>query len=127
VIAPKDKTASLCTKLEYFANEIGLLLSKYSPDVVIIEETYLKNVLTLKKLLQYVNIVLEMSCRILGIEPVFISPNTVRSNFKVKTKEEAYVYVVKKYKSKFKNSTFKKDNDITDSIIMGLYYIEKGK
>jgi len=127
IIAPKDTKASLCEKLGEFGSAAALLLGKYEPKQVVIEETYLKNVKTLKKLNQYVTIVQCACCEILGVEPAFVGPTSVRKHFKIKDKRAAYKYVVKKYKTKFKKSTFKKDNDISDSILQGLYFIEKEK
>jgi len=121
------KDYSTCQKLLIFKKDVEQLLTKYKPSVVIIEETYMKNVKTLKMLSQLIGILQIGSYLFLSVEPIFISPNTVRSYFEVKKKEDAYKYVVNRYKSKFKNSTFEKDNDITDSILQGLYFLEKEK
>ena len=48
-----------------------------------------------------------------------ISPQTVRSHFKIKTKEDAFELVKKEFKL---NMEFDDDNDITDAILQGLYY-----
>lgn len=111
-------------KMHIFKKDMEHLLIKYSPDYVVIEETYMKNVKTLKTLMQFIG-VLQMSCYELldCLQPVFVSPNTVRSYFKVKTKEEAFEFVTKKYAKQLKNLDFKSGNDITDSILQGLYWI----
>lgn len=122
-IQPLD-TYRLQEKMYWFRNEVRSLLNIFTPDHVIIEETYLKNVTTLKVLMQFIGII-NMECFTeIGAEPIFVSPQTVRSLFKVKTKEEAFDYVKNKYKVKLKNYTFETGNDITDAILMGLYLID---
>ncbi len=115
-------TFRLQEKLYWFKNETGSLLRVFEPDHVIIEETYLKNVRTLKVLMQFVA-VLHLEC-FSGLEgePIFVSPNTVRSHFELKTKEDVFEYVKNKYKVKLKKYDFKSGNDITDAILQALYW-----
>ena len=54
-----------------------------------------------------------------------VNVNTVRSKFKIKNKEEAFEFVKDKFKRETKKFTFEEDNDITDSILQALYWIEK--
>jgi len=111
-------------KLQWFKSESNVLLKVYFPDHIVIEETYLKNVKTLKTLMQFIG-VLNLECFFeTGKEPMFISPQTVRSHYKLKTKEDVFSYVQNKYKAKLKNYTFDTGNDITDSILQGLYLYE---
>jgi len=121
------KKFSLQEKLYWFESQVKALLMIYKPNEVIIEETYLKNVKTLKTLIQFITVV-NMSCyKILNIEPIFIHTTTVRSKFGLKTKEEAFEFVKGKYKKLLKKYEFDDGNDITDSILMGLYFLEKEK
>jgi Holliday junction resolvasome RuvABC endonuclease subunit len=116
------KGYTLQEKLYWFKNSINALLKIYAPDRVIVEETYLKNVTTLKTLMQFITIVNLECFEVLDEEPRFISPQTVRSYYKLKDKKEVFDYVKNKYKIKLKNYTFETGNDITDSILMGLYW-----
>ena len=121
------KKYSLQDKLWWFKSQVDALLMIYKPNEVVVEETYLKNVKTLKTLMQFVTVV-NMSCYyLLNIEPVFIHTMTVRSKFGLKTKEEVFEFVKSKYKKLLKKYEFDDGNDITDSILMGLYFLEKGK
>ena len=130
VIVPQ-KSFRLQEKLYYFKNEVNALLTIYDPGYVIIEETYLKNVTTLKVLMQFITIVNIQCFEVLGAEPVFVSPQTVRSHYKLKNKEEVFKYVKNKYKVKLKKYTFETGNDITDATLQGLYWYgvlsEKGE
>jgi len=101
---------------------VNALLKTYFPDYVIIEETYLRNVKTLKVLMQFIG-VLNLECFFeLSEEPIFVSPMTVRSNFELKTKEDVFKYVKNKYKVKLKKYTFETGNDITNAILQALYW-----
>lgn len=119
---------SMAQKLFIFKKDAEQLLMKYKPDYVIIEETYMKNVKTLKTLMKFIGI-LQVACYELldCLESTLISPNTVRSYFKVKTKEDAFDFVTKKYNKTLKNLNFKSGNDITDAILQGLYLAQKMK
>jgi len=116
------KEYRLQEKLYWFKTEVKSLLRIFNPYYVIIEQTYLKNVTTLKVLTQFIAMVNIECFTEIDIEPIFISPQTVRSHFGVKTKEEAYEYVKNKYKVKFKHYTFETGNDITDSVLQGMYW-----
>ena len=124
IIMPKKH--SLQDKLWWFKSQVDALLMLYKPNKVIVEETYLKNVKTLKTLMQFITVV-QMSCYKLDIEPIFIYTVTVRSKFGLKTKEEVFEFVKSKYKKLLKKYEFDDGNDITDSIAMGLYFLEKEK
>lgn len=116
---------SVAQRLFIFKKDAEKLLTKYLPDHVVVEETYMKNVKTLKTLMQFIG-VLQLACYELleCLEPTFLSPNTVRSYFGVKTKEEAFELVSKRYNKTLKDLNFKNGNDISDSILQGLYWIE---
>ena len=117
-----SKSFRLQEKLYYFKNEVNALLKIFCPDYIIVEDTYLKNVKTLKTLMQFVTVVNIECFEVLDEEPLFISPQTVRSHYKLKTKEDVFDYVKNKYKVKLKNYTFETGNDITDTALQGLYW-----
>jgi len=111
-------------KLFVFKKNVQVLMHLYMPDNVVIEETYLKNVRTLKILTSFVTVV-ELVCYDNHIEPEFARTVTVRSYFGLKNKEEVFDYVKDKYKVKLRNYDFESGNDITDSILQALYWIDK--
>lgn len=120
--APANYT--LQQKLYWFEKNIKAILKILKPDYVLIEETYLKNVKTLKTLMQFITVINILSYKILRVEPIFISPNTVRSHFKLKNKEEVFKYIKSKYKAKFKNLEFEKGNDMSDALLQALYWVD---
>ena len=113
-------------KLYVFRANARVLLRLYEPDGVVIEETYLKNVNTLKVLVSFVTVV-ETECYDHHIKPVFLNTMTVRSHFGLKSKQDVFDYVKDKYKVKLKPYDFDSGNDITDSILQALYWIDKDK
>jgi Holliday junction resolvasome RuvABC endonuclease subunit len=117
----------LQTRLLWFKYHIHMLLTMYKPKIVLVEDTYLKNVKTLKTLMQFIGVLNLMCGEILEVTPTFLSPNSIRSVFELKTKEDVFECVKDRYKVKLKELTFENGNDITDSILQGLYYIEKTK
>ena len=121
VIVP-PKSYRLQEKLYWFKNEVNALLKIYYPSYVIVEETYLKNVKTLKTLMQFIGVINLECFMTLDEEPLMVSPQTVRSHFKLKDKKEVFDYIKDKYKVKLKKYTFETGNDITDSILQGLYW-----
>jgi hypothetical protein len=115
-------------KLYWFKNNVRGLLKIHKPNHVVVEETYLKNVKTLKTLMQFISIVNLETFNILGIEPVFINTMTVRSHFGLKDKIEVFNYLVDNYKTKLKYLIFDEGgNDITDSLLQALYWNDKLK
>jgi len=113
-------------KLYVFRTNVQVLMRLCEPDSVVIEETYLKNVITLKTLTRFATAV-EMVCYDNHVTPVFLNTMTVRSHFGLKKKEEVFDYVKDKYKVKLKKYDFESGNDITDSILQALYWIDKEK
>jgi len=113
-------------KLYVFRTNVQVLIRLYEPDTVVIEETYLKNVNTLKVLVSFVTVV-EIECYENHITPIFLRTVTVRSHFGLKSKEAVFDYVKDKYKVKMRNYDFESGNDITDSILQALYWIDKEK
>lgn len=118
-------------KLYWFRNEVISILNIFKPDYAVVEETYLKNVKTLKTLMQFIGVINVACFTEIAKDPIFVSPQTVRSHFGIKSKEDAFDYVKTKYKIKLKDFTFETGNDISDAVIQGLYWldvlIERGK
>jgi Holliday junction resolvasome RuvABC endonuclease subunit len=116
------KNFSLPQKLYYFDYSVRSILKMCNPSYIIAEETYLKNVKTLKTLMQFTG-VLNLDCLdILEKDLIFISTMSTRSKFGLRTKEQAFDFVKKVYKPILNDYTFKEGNDITDSILQALYY-----
>lgn len=116
------KKYCLQEKLYWFKNNIITLLKIFDPDHVVAEETYLKNVTTLKVLMQFITVVNLECFEVLDKELVFISPLKARSYYTLKDKQGVFDYMKNKYKVKLKNYTFTTGNDISDAILIGLYY-----
>lgn len=121
LIKPPDGY-DLSQKLLWFRNDFRKLLKLYQPSHVVVEETYMRNVKTLKTLVQFVGIINVECLDLLDLRPSFVSPNTVRSEFGLKTKEDVFKAVQSKYKAKFKHLTFDEGNDITDSVLQGIFW-----
>lgn len=116
------KNFSLPQKLYYFDYSVRSILKMCTPNYVIAEETYLKNVKTLKTLMQFTG-VLNLDCLdILEKDLIFISTMTTRSKFGLKTKEQVFDFTKKIYKPILNAYSFEEGNDITDSILQALYY-----
>ncbi len=121
-----SRNYSMSEKLYWFKHNVRGLLKIYKPDHVVVEETYLKNVRTLKTLMQFISIVNVETFNMLDKEPVFINTMTVRSHFGLKDKIEVFNYLVGNYKTKLKYLVFDEGgNDITDSLLQALYWNEK--
>jgi len=124
ITRPIIKDFSIPQKLFIFKKDADKLLMKYKPSHVIIEETYLKNVKTLKNLMQFIGVLQESCYELLSIEPIFANTMSVRSKFKMKSKEEVFEFVKNLYKPVLDDYGFKDGNDITDSILQALYCYE---
>lgn len=124
VIEP-HKDYCLQEKLYWFKNNVNALLRIFEPDYIIVEETYLKNVITLKTLMQFITIINLECFMVLNKKVISVSPQTVRSRYKLKDKSMVFEYVKNRYKVKLRKYTFKDGNDITDAIILGLYWYDK--
>lgn len=118
------KDFSVPQKLFIFKKEAHKLLKKHKPSHVIIEETYLKNVKTLKNLMQFTGVLQESCYELLCLEPIFLHVMTVRSRFSQRTKEDVFHLVKELYKPLLDDYSFKDGNDITDSILQALYYYD---
>ncbi len=115
-----DKKFSLGKRLNIFDKKIYDLIFKNKPDIVIIEDTYLRNVLTLKTLSYFHGVAYKHIYNLLDKDPYFISAVKVRSILGVIGKQGAFDCVNFLYNL---NYNFKDHNDITDAIALGEAYI----
>lgn len=118
-----NKDFDLQTKLYWFGLQLMCLFNICRPDTILVEETYLKNVKTLKTLMQFVGVLHFVAYDY--TQPESVNVNTVRSYFGIKSKQEAFDFVKNRYKRKLRLFEFENDNDVTDSILQVLYWIEK--
>ena len=121
VVQPPKKF-SVSQKLYFFDNVIRDILVMSNPQYVIVEDTYLKNVKTLKTLMQFIGVVNLECINVLKREVIFISTMKVRSSFGLRSKDQVFEFVKDLYKPMLDSYVFKDGNDITDSILQALYY-----
>ena len=126
-----DHSASFEEKLVGFRVELDSLLTKYSPDLVVIEDAYYRpgfgSIHTLKALVKFAGVALEL-CASKGIQTEIITATKARkyccgrSGEKV-TKKDVFAFFVEKYD--LEDWTFNKHNDITDAMALAWGYREK--
>ncbi len=130
IISP-DPKASFEEKLVVFRIELDYLLSKYNPDLVVIEDAYYRpgfgSIHTLKALVKFAGVAQEL-CAGKGIQTEIITATSARkyccgrSGEKV-TKQDVFDFFVEKYD--LDDWTFNKHNDITDAMALSWGYREK--
>lgn len=119
-------------RLMCIRDSITEVLDNYVLDCVIIEDVhYSKNIDTYKRLCELRGLILAASYEYVGND-IFIFPTAhPRSCFmldestKIKSKEDAFAYISKLFPND--NFNFKDHNDICDSIILGLSFMEQTK
>jgi hypothetical protein len=78
-----------------------------------------RNISTMKLLARFSGVAIELSRRSLGSDPLIVNTTKVRAAFPCgNDKEEAFKYICNRYKLQW---NFKKDNDLTDAILLALY------
>lgn len=114
-------------RLNVFEKELRDIIIKYNPDQVIIEDIFKgRNILTFKSLAMFRGVAINTIYDELSITPISVMASEARKIIGVKNdKEEVYIFIVKKYK--LTDYSFDRDNDITDSIALGLcgYIIQR--
>ena len=132
IIAP-DPSLSFEGKLVYFRVELGKLLDKYKPDVVVIEDAYYRSgfgsIHTLKALVKFAGVAQEL-CASKGIQTEIITATAARKHccgaqegpFK---KKEVFNFFKTKYN--LDDWTFQKYNDVTDAMALSWGYRELQK
>jgi Holliday junction resolvasome RuvABC endonuclease subunit len=124
VIKPPEKIA-LGEKLVFIEKALTEIINQYKPDEIIMEDIFKgPNMRTFKTLAMCRGVVFKVVWALTGKEPLTIMPTEARKALGMKgvKKEDAYAWVIKKYK--FKGYTFDKDNDRTDSVVLALSYFE---
>jgi Holliday junction resolvasome RuvABC endonuclease subunit len=120
----KDKMAA---KLSDFKQQLTEVYKKYNPSYVIIENGYyLRNAVTLKVLSYFVAVARQTAHELLGVEADMVTTTQVRNYFGAKGKKgKEEIFKLMKKHFDLKRFTFKKHNDVTDSVAQGLYYYRK--
>jgi Holliday junction resolvasome RuvABC endonuclease subunit len=112
-------------RLSVLRKELTVILKKYKPQHIVVENGFSGiNVKTLKILCEFVGVAKECCFNVVGIDPYVMSNHTVKAYFKVKTKEELYYFIVSIIGFEDKGWTFKKHNDITDSLAQCVCYYD---
>lgn len=108
-----DAAERLC----FFRQELVKLLHTFSPTHVVIEDVFLGfNVKTLVLISKFAGVAIECCMAVSGVCPHIISTNTVKSYFKAENKEDVFNVIKEIFEWDDNEVSFKKHNDITDSI-----------
>lgn len=111
--SPKQCRADRLTR---FKDELVVLLDTSPITHIVMEDLFLgHNVKTLRILAEFFGVAEQTCFERTGLEPYVISNTTVKSFFKVKTKEELFNFLVEILEFDKNTLTFKKNNDIIDS------------
>ena len=107
-------------RLLFLENNIKEVIEKYKPDRVILEDIFKgRNAKTFKILSMARGVVIKTIYQATGKDPINIMPSATRKLIGIKnTKEDAFDFIVKKYK--LTDYEFDKHNDLTDAIALGL-------
>jgi len=118
----KLKTTDVQIRLKFIDKALKEIITKYSPELVVIEEVYQgKNSKTtgvLNRLNGAVQVNLPDDVRLVLIAATS-ARKVVLGQGKKHDKEEVFNWAVKRHK--LKNFTFEKNNDETDSILLATY------
>ena len=116
----KDKL-TLGQKLLFFENSVKAIIKKYKPNLIVVEDIFKgPNAKTFKTLAAFRGVAFKICQQLTKKDPISLMPTEARKliNIKGKKKEDAFEFVVKKYK--LKHYVFEKDNDKTDAIVLAL-------
>ena len=110
-------------RLCIFFEELLIILKKYNPEYVIIEDTFSgKNIKTLKILSEFAGVAKFACYYSLKLEPFMIANTKVKSYFKTRTKKALFKFACELFEEK--DLTFGDDNDIIDAKAQIIYYID---
>ena len=113
-------------RLNYFRHELEKLLLKLKPSHIVMEDVFAGlNTKTLVLLSKFAGVAEESCYSISGIEPYIIHTNTVKAYFKAKKKEDVFEAVSDIFGWDPGKFSFKKYNDISDSLAQLLCYVDK--
>lgn len=111
--SPKHCRAERLTK---FRRDLIRIFALNKITHIVMEDLFLgHNVKTLRILAEFFGVAEQVCYGYTGIEPYIISNTTVKSFFKVKTKEALFNFLIEILDFEKNNLTFKKNNDIIDS------------
>lgn len=114
-----DNKFSLGKRLDIFDKKINNLIIKVKPDIIIIEDIYLRNTTTFKILSYFHGVAYKHIYSLIGKNPFFIGATKVRNLLGVKGKEGTFNYINDLFNLGY---NFEEHNDITDSIAVCLAY-----
>lgn len=115
-----DAKLPLCRKLAYFRDCVEGIITEHSPDIIAIEDVFIRQPKVAIMLARFSGVIIELSGRYLDDCPMMVSAIKARSVLGItNTKPCAFEYVRNRYKST-DDWTFKAHNDIADSVIVGL-------
>lgn len=107
-------------RLAEFKQAVVEVLTKVKPDVVVIEDVYVRHRSVIIILARFSGVILE-TCASLGYTPVLMEATKVRKTLGLKNKKEAvFDFVTDKFK--LEEYSFGKDNDVTDAVALALAY-----
>ena len=102
-------------RLAVYSEKLEKLLLYFSPEAIVMEDTFSgKNVRTLKLLSEFAGVTKYICFKTLGIDPYVISNNTVKSYYKVRNKKALFDFLVDILDKK--QLSFSKENDIIDAV-----------
>lgn len=111
-------------RLLSFKNELSVVLRRYKPSHIIIENGYYgRNVKTLKVLCEFAGVAKLCAMEIMSIEPFIMNVNTPKAHFGCKNKEDVFEAMVSLYG--LEDFEFKTHNDITDAVCQSVCYYEQ--
>jgi Holliday junction resolvasome RuvABC endonuclease subunit len=120
-------TSPKCSRAErlvIYKRALGDLIIKLKPTHIVMEDIFSGlNAKTIALLAKFAGVTEEYCLSEFRIEPYVIHTNTVKSYFKVKTKEQLFWFVADLLE--WQEFNFKRDNDMVDAISQLLVYYDK--
>lgn len=118
-----DKKLGLAEKLSYFRNELVMLLEKYKPTCIAIEDVFVGRVNSAIILSRFSGVAIETVYTTTGIKPILMESSKVRRILSAgRKKEETFNYIITRFN--ITDWDFSTYNDIVDSIALGLAVIK---
>jgi Holliday junction resolvasome RuvABC endonuclease subunit len=122
-------TSPKCSRAERlvkYRGELFKLLNNLQPTYIVMEDVFAGlNSKTLVLLAKFAGVTEECCLSGFETEPYIIHNSTVKSFFKVRKKEEIFDIIVDIFDIEDNSFSFKKSNDITDSLAMLLCYLQQ--
>lgn len=114
----------LAKRLTIFRKELCKIIKKYKPTIILLEDTFVgRNPAVNKLLSKFGGVAEQLVYEFLKAPPIIISNKTVKAFFCVKTKE-ALFDVIRSLCAWDSVMTYKKYNDVADSLAQLLYYLQ---